>query len=826
MRATLFTCVVVALAHLPVPAFAADNHQDITQFFTTYCIECHGSTKQKADRRYDQLALPLHNKTSLILLQDAIDQLNLGEMPPEKAKQPSREDTQRIIKQLTETVSAGRKTLASTGGKTVLRRLSKREYVNTISDLFAMDMRTFDPTASMPRDQLSHHLDNIGDTLQTSSYLLDQYVEAADKIVEKVFTAWEPTNENIWTFSGNELAHARRKDVNKHMAIYASPQASREGEGSYGIIEEFTDGVPADGFYDITVSVEAKNRINPYDPRMFEMDLEEPFRLGIVPGNKKVGNLDLRQPLEPLLSEMIIEDNLVEKHSARVWLDAGFTPRFTFINGMPEKLRVTKKIVANYPELFPQKAKLEQTNGFNEVNRMVERYGKMPHLRIYEVTIRGPVYETWPPLGHQRLFGGLGSRHDKNAVIKNFARRAFRRPVHDAEIDSIMQVMQQRVADGQSEEKALKDALKMMLSSASFIYLKEPTEKEPTENSASWLTNFAVASRLSYFLWSSMPDDELFALAERGELVQEKVLIAQVRRMLKDPKAARFASDFTNAWLNLRALGSMPPDRKEFAYYHAADLEKAMRKETQLFFRHLIDSNSSVMECITANYTFANRALARHYGVESAINPERAHEFHKIVFPDNRRGGLLGQASILTVSANGIETSPVIRGVWVMENILGITPSPPPDNVPPIDPDIRGATTIREVLKKHSESPACYECHRKIDPLGFGLENYDPVGAWRDTYSPKDTNKIDASGEISGAGRYANIAEYKQILASRDELFIRGLTEKMLSYACGRHMEALDRPRIDALIEALHKRGNGMRDLIELVVTSELFRQK
>jgi hypothetical protein len=265
----------------------------------------------------------------------------------------------------------------------------------------------------------------------------------------------------------------------------------------------------------------------------------------------------------------------------------------------------------------------------------------------------------------------------------------------------------------------------------------------------------------------------------------------------------------------------MPPAREEFAKYYSENLETSMRRETQAFFKHLIDENRSILDCIDADYSFINRTLAKLYGIKESVSPDGGEQFRLVRFDDPNRGGLLGQASILTVTANGIETSPVIRGVWLLENILGTPPSPPPDDVPSIDPDVRGAKSMRDLLVKHRDSPACMECHRKIDPLGFAMENFDPIGQWRTHYSKKVT--IDASGELPSGESFQDLAGLKKVLMQRKEFFARMLTEKLVAYACGRKMEPRDRPRIEAICEPLREKGYPMRDLIEAVVTSDLF---
>ncbi len=281
----------------------------------------------------------------------------------------------------------------------------------------------------------------------------------------------------------------------------------------------------------------------------------------------------------------------------------------------------------------------------------------------------------------------------------------------------------------------------------------------------------------------------------------------------------------------------MPPDRLTFERYYAHDLQSAMRRETQLFTRHLLDQNESIVRFLDADYTFVNRPLAKLYGMGGAVSTADGHVFRQVKFSDPNRGGLLGQGSVLTVSANGVETSPVTRGIWLLENILGTPPAPPPDDVPAIEPDLRGSKSIREILTKHRSDPGCYECHRKIDPLGFALENFDPIGAWRSHYekieviNPEHVNRIvgapvDASGELPSRESFKDVAGLKKILIERKDQFARTLAERLLSYACGRRIERLDRPEVDRIVKELAERGYGFKDLIELVALSKAFQSK
>lgn len=842
-----------AAAAAPLEPLDAQSEKAIRGFFGAYCQECHGPEKQKGDRRFDQLALPVAHSDTLIDLQDIIDQLNLGEMPPAKAKRhPEPGEVRELVGRLTQLVSDGHARLASTGGQTVLRRLNRREYVNTVGDLFGLNMAMFDPTTRFPRDQVVQHFDNIGDALKTSGYLLAQYIDAADQVVEKAFNQLERPREQTWRFAGDfrqqpELRYSHGKVHNyRYLCLYETTNSDKH-EGAYGPLLAFAQGVPADGFYEIRVKAEAKYRKNPYGQNFFGTDPAMPFRLGVMAGNAKAGPLHLPQPIEPQLGEVVVRDDVPEWHTFRVWLDRGFTPRFTFPNGMLSVRNAYGRLLRVHKNLFPEDVR--DTKGIVEARVVVMRHGQLPHIRIHEVEIRGPLVEQWPPADQQAVLGGKPFAPERTReILEQFANRAYRRPARADEIDRLMRVVDARREKGSDAFAALKDGLKAALCSPAFLYLVEPergggvsaAEGEGGRQDAgatadgngaseaggtpAELTPHALASRLSYFLWSTMPDAELRALADTGELLKEGVLLAQVRRMLASPRADALVAGFLDAWLNLRSLGDMPPDRGDFAQFYAHDLQPAMKRETQLFMRDLIDRNESIVRFLDADYTFANRPLARLYGMENAIEPANGHAFRRITFDTPQRGGLLGQGSVLTVSANGIETSPVIRGVWVLENILGTPPAPPPDNVPPIDPDIRGAKSMREILAKHRDNAACYECHRKIDPLGFALEKFNPVGAWRTTYEKRAP--IDTSGELPNGQRFDDVAGLKRVLVERKDQFARMLTERLLSYACGRRIEALDRPAIDRILTATQPGDYPLRDMIEQVVASRMFRAK
>jgi hypothetical protein len=808
----------IALADEPTPSFDSV----IKPFLATYCVSCHGPSKQKGDRRFDELTGKIADDNGLVDLQDIVDQLNLGEMPPPKEKQrPSDDERRKVIACLTTTIEQYRREHKPQITETVLRRLNAREYRNSVRDLLHLNMTMFDPTLGFPRDQTTEHLDNVGESLVTSGHLLQRYLAAADRIVDKVLTPTEKPAVQTWTFHDGfrqqpeiDQVHGRTNGFS-WITLYDVPAADKP-EGAYGPIWGFRDGVPHDGWYEMRFKAEALNRQHPYPRDFVGTDPEEPLRLGIVAGSIRSGPLHKPQPIEPVLAELDLRDGAHE-YALRIWLDAGYTPRFTFPNGLMDARQMWGKLVNRYRDQFP----VPMRRGIVENRFNAIKYGKLPQIHIDDIEIKGPFYDEWPTAGQRAVLGddfqataqsGLLTDTHARRNLTAFASRAFRRPAQSEEVDRLVHIIASRRQAGRSALEAYGDGLKAVLCSPAFLYLDEPGEKR--------LSPYALASRLSYFLWSSMPDEELLDLVAMNKLDQPEVLQAQVRRMLADPRASALIDGLLDSWLTLRDLGSMPPDRAKFEDYYRYDLQTAMREETRLFTRRLIDENLNVLSFLDSDWTYANKPLAHMYGA----TPPHGSGFELVKLTDRRRGGLLGQGSVLTVTANGIDTSPVVRGVWLLENILGTPPSPPPPDVPPLDPDARGAKSIREQLEKHRNNASCYDCHRKIDPLGFALEHFDAIGKWRDSYAGKTT--IDSAGELPSGQKFDGIEDFKKILVERRQQFVTALTGKVLSYATGRRTTAADRPQIQRLVAQLGERGDGLRDLIELVATSDAFQAK
>lgn len=790
---------------------------DLRRTLKTYCVGCHGAEKQKGERRFDQLQFPLQDSDSAILAQDIIDQLVLGEMPPKKAEQPSEALRLATIDGLNAATRLYHANAKSTGGEATLRRLNQREYRNTIRDLLKINLQMFDPARKFPREQTAEHFDNVGDALATTGYLLEQYLDAADRVVEKALAPEHEPEEKSWRFTAPfeqqpELVSAHRKAFNSKFLCIHEAINSENHWGEYAPIPKFKQGVPHQGRYEIELLLEAKNRDHPHPRSRVDIDKDEPMWLGVVPGNIKFGALHNPQPFEDVLARIAIPDGDPQWHKTSVWLDEGFAPRFIYING-PSGARGLQSSIGL--KMLKAEGRGNNPFGAHYVKTLLE--GELPHIRIHEIKLRGPIYDLWPPASQRAVLGDKPFAPEQiEGIVRGFASRAFRRPVTDEEMGRLMAVAKRQVDSGRSPYEAMKDTIKTILCSPAFLYLDNRTEGV----GGSKLTDISFASRLSYFLWSSMPDEELLAAATEGRLRKPETLRVEVDRLLADSRAEAFYEGFLDSWLALRDLGGMPPDRREFDEYYEKDLRPLMLRETRLFTRHLMEENLSVVNFLDSDFTFVNRTMARFYG----LPPMKGYEFQKVALKDKRRGGLLGQASVLTVTANGIETSPVTRGVWVLENLFGTPPSPPPDNVEPLDPDIRGASTIREQLAKHRNVAACNECHRKIDPPGFALENYDPIGRWRDRYNSR--KPIDAAAEFANGEAFKGISDFKRILLRREEPFARTVIVKLLTYGAGRRMEAVDRPEIDRLVTESKKAGLGLRDTLGLAVESSILQSR
>ena len=806
------------------------SEQEVSAFLKKNCSQCHGVKVQKADRRMDSLSYKLNSEETLGEWQDILDQLNLGEMPPAEAQQPDEKSLKQTIAWITNEIKKGHESLAYTGGETVLRRINRREYLNSIRDLLHLNMTIFDPTMGFPDDASVDGFNNIGEALVTSSYLLNHYLEASDQVINRVVKTGPKPKSKLYKFfppfDRTTNAHsgwvtAERKNTKEYQSIF---QGTKERFG-YRPLDDIKEGVPYDGFYRVRIKACGLHRNHKYDQDFIGTDVEEPIRLALVSGSNEMGTLHLRQRNEKTLAVFDLPDDEPKWMECRIWLDRGFQPRLTYQNGPYFFKFLPPTLHARYPELFP--VKLVYSNWWDVTQNI-----NTPQIRVFAVELKGPFYDQWPPAGHKSIFGQEPYTQKRaNEVLKKFASRAFRRSVKQSELDSLLALVKARQQSGDNELESIKAGLSAILCSPGFLYLNAESESKDSasNNSVKKLDNYALATRLSYFLWSSIPDKTLLEMASKKQLSKPDVLLQQAQRMLSDPKASALRDNFTDRWLGLYKLGEMPPEARKFKDYYVHELELAMKQESHLFFDHLLKNNLSIDHFIDSNFTFVNRPLARHYNIDMQHFDQQfsnKDSFRKVTITNPYRGGLLGQASVLTVTANGIDTSPVLRGVWVLENILGTPPSPPPPDVEPLEPDIRGSKNIRTQLEKHRNVTACKECHRKIDPPGFALEAFDAIGGDRPFYDSKKRKPVDTAGVMSDGQKFSDIKEFKKILLSRKDQFAHCLTEKLLTYATGRQLSIRERPDVDEIVNQLNLKDRGLRDLILLTIQSDAFLNK
>ncbi len=814
--------LALILALLPVLSIQAELPR---AFLKQYCFKCHGPDKQKAKRRYDQLPSTISTLDELELWQEILDQLNLAEMPPEDEMQPAKPQLLEAIRSITQSIAAARPRFAQQARHTPLRRMNSWEYRQTIGDLLGLNVEAWNPAENFPPEVKVNGFDNNGAGLITSGLLLDHYLSTAAQAIERAtqFGARPAlkkyAQQTPFYFNGNESKDLPKLfKVDRFRFIPETPYTDLYGRhyrgGHIGFLPLHRQGgVAHSGVYIIRVRAAAVGRVHDYVKALGDFRNGDPLVMEIASVDRRgsvtsTGNVSKMTSLARI--ELTNEDP--KWFEWKVYMEAGYEPEVRFRNGplaAKRMVRVLTTQAADKPEFKPF---VDMKPGYEKAHGVLKAY-RGPKLRVWEIQISGPFVKEWPLSGHQLMYGSLNpeelNRDNMRERLRIFAAKAFRRPLRPGELSPIESMVYRKLGEGMKPLKALQLGFQTILCSPSFLFLEEGEGN---------LSEHALAARLSYFLWSSTPDAELLKLAGQNKLKTSATLREQVNRMLQDQRSNRFVQNFTRVWLNLDNIGETPPS-KDFTVYYRDNLEEAMRNETQDFFKHVLERNLPPSEFLEANYSFLNRELALHYGIEGV----KGNHMRQVSIKGTPRGGLLGQGAFLTASGNGVDTSPVVRGIYVMEKLLGYSPPQPPPDVPEIEPDIRGAKTIREQLAKHREIATCAECHRKIDPLGFALENFDAIGRWRDQYGKG--MPVNPAGKLPSGEAFASAGEFKNLMAQKHDQFNRCLTQKLLTYATGREQVPTDRPVIDSILREMKKDNQGLRDLIHLIVLSEVFSQ-
>ncbi|HET6249793.1 MAG TPA: DUF1592 domain-containing protein [Tepidisphaeraceae bacterium] len=765
------TAILSAVGPASAQPVAATT-EPAAQFFQANCIDCHDADTKKAGLDLEHLSPTLSAPEQIDLWTKIYDRVDKGEMPPAKKPRPAQADLATFLHALRPKLIE-----ADRGRRSVVqRRLNRLEYQNTLHDLLAVDVEVRD---LLPPDQQAGGFDNNGQALAVSTEQMQAYMEAAGRAVDAaIFVGKRPKTETVTINPADDakgdIESGGLNVKDGRVVLYYSDK------GDYSKVATRRHRTPIRGRYRFRFAAAA---VNTTALQSFTVTASDFSAIG--PTSSNLGYFDVGA--EPKTFE--IEATIETKCAIQF-----------FVFGLPNWVKPMQD--APYPGV-----------GFGPV----------------EMT--GPIIDQWPPESYTRLLGDVdlakGTIADARQILRRFMPRAFRRPVSDVELDRYTALVQSRLEAGRSFTDSLRTGLVAVLCSPNFLYLREDLRPETNR-----LSDTELASRLSYFLWRTMPDDELLKLAEAKKLSDPKTLHEQVERMLKHPKAQAFVTDFTGQWLHLRQINDTTPDEKLYGKFDEL-LRVSMVWESEGFFRKMLDDDLPIVNFLDSDWAMLNQRLARHYGIEGV----QGIEMRKVQLPPNSvRGGVLTQAAVLKVTANGTTTSPVLRGVWVLENILGQPTPPPPPNVGGIEPDIRGATTIREQLDKHRHVESCAVCHRKIDPPGFALESFDPIGDYRVNYLRwKVTNAekgwgnveqgapVDSSGKLASGEAFDNIRQFKKLLVARKDNFARCLTEKLLTYGLGREMGFSDRDAVAAIIKQADAHDRGLRSLIHAVIESETF---
>ncbi|MGC6441770.1 MAG: DUF1592 domain-containing protein [Rubripirellula sp.] len=777
---------------------------EISGFVKSYCIDCHRGDTSEGSFDLEALSFDLNDPAVFAAWERVFDRVEKSEMPPSDASQPS--DAQRFAfsEDLAESLSRSHSEMKGT----VLRRLNRREYENTLNDLFGVSLDLAD---DLPEDARSHEFDNVGEALGVSMTHLERYIAAAGRVVDAAIAqtteAPEPTLIDC---------HFRESEVDREMG----KTIKRLDDGA--LVRFSASGLSGGHLREGGTRVAGKYRVRVTG---YAYQSEKPITVSVFGTSYKAGS---EQPL------------------------LGF---FSFPPGKATTVEVIAEIDKNYMLRInpygisdPDHYKRESVDGVTT-----------PGFAFLSATLEGPLVDEFPSRGHQLIFEQIqraeiepGNPNDKTKSwyrpkfaiqteneladvrqsIARVARHAFRRPVSPDEIEPYLELFKHERDKGEDIETSLKTSIVAVLSSPSFIYLTEATGK---------LDDHALANRLSYFLNRTAPDDELVQLADEGQLARNsEMLRLQTERLMRDRKFDRFLTDFSDAWLNLRELDFTRPDAVLFPEYDDF-LHASIRGETEAYLRELIVKNYPVSNLVQSDFAMLNSRLADHYGLPEVSGVE----LRKVSLPTGSvRGGLLTQASILKVSANGTNTSPVVRGAWVLERIFGEAPSPPPPGIAGVEPDIRGATTLRELLDLHRDTSSCQACHQKIDPPGFALEQFNPIGGFRERFRSIGEGEkvdlqidgrnvryrlgrsVDASGKLETGEQFANYLEFRDLIASDQARLSKAFTTKLLTFATGREMGFSDRDEIARIVEASSLDGYRLGDLFHLVISSQIFQEK
>jgi mono/diheme cytochrome c family protein len=807
-------------------ASAASFTSSVQPVLAKNCTGCHNAKLKTGGLNLEGFASVPPSAQDRDTFEKVLRKLEAGEMPPKGLPRPSEAELNTVAKWIQTRFGLAARTSVTSAAPVKVRRLNRVEYNNSIRDLLGIDVQ---PANDFPQDDSAYGFDNIAQALSVSPLLMEKYLASAERIARAaVFGPDLKTTTEVFLPPLPRRMEFTNRTLVPFPAYYSKKDYDETGLSQPGSFHK-NYRFPADGEYLIRIAA-AGFRPNGSDPGevTFWFDGKPVQTFPVEVDTEQSGferrpdHWDVRIPISAGPHELTIA--FPHQFDGLPTVFGGLNPSQTPYDkckvtnaGSPRCLEEVLKQLNNPNNENFNPTTPERIQRVKDVIQRAKDFDATPPIfegmSVHEVDITGPYnFKQGPtPEAVRKIFicgspKGPAEPACERRIISNLAYRAFRGPVAPQKVDQLVAISQGARKRGGSYQEGISLALATILASPSFLFR---VEAEPGNQ-------FALASRLSYFLWSSMPDDELLRSAERGNLNQPDVLRAQVRRMLADPKAQALAENFAGQWLEIRRLESAQPDRERFPDFDEY-LRASMIKETEMVFHYVMRQDRSVLDFINGPYSFLNERLARHYGIAGVTGTD----FRKVDLIGTRRSGILTHASVLAVSSYGNRTSVVLRGKWILENILNAPPPPPPANVPSLDEDAVGASaSLRQQMEQHRKNPTCATCHTRMDPLGFGLENYDAVGAWRqmDGKFP-----IDSSGVLPGGRTFQGADGLKTILAEDRDAFAECLAEKMLTYALGRGVSREDQPTVGQIVSRMRSNDYRFSSLVDGVVNSALF---
>ncbi|MDZ7639217.1 MAG: DUF1592 domain-containing protein [Bryobacterales bacterium] len=767
---TLLLAVSVAIAPTladeatPDSPHAVAFREHVTPFVKRNCLMCHNQANPTAGISFSGFATAAEALTNPELWEKAAERLTNGTMPPKGLPRPPAEQQKAVLAWIHGGLEELARNAKPDPGRVTARRLNRFEYNNTVRDLLGID---FEPAKDFPADDSGYGFDNIGDVLTVSPILMEKYVDAAWEIAQRAIVS--PTDKLQPTTARLDGEAVQR---------LGTRAAQAAGSLAHPSAKQAWFEFPADAEYEVMVRM-ADRRKDRASPGRFAAAIGElaPIQMEMEtsPPDDEAANeytFSLRVP--------------AGKHAIRAMtVDAAGTP-FRYL----DPADATRFIDVSY---------FEVRGPFDARERAIND----SHKRLIVCAPATPAEE---PACAER-------------VLRRLARLAYRRPVDDHDLRPLLDLAEKARAAGLRFEEQMRLSLQGVLVSPHFLFRIERDLRDAKAAPSRSLSPFELASRLSYFLWSSMPDETLLQAAEEGRLSTREQVMAQVDRMLGDPRASALTQAFAGQWLQLRNMDHVQPDRDLFPDFDAP-LRRAMKRESELFFEAVLNEKRGLAEFLVADFTFLNERLARHYGI-SGVEGE---EFRRVSLAGTRRSGILTHGSVLTISSYPTRTSPVLRGLWLLENVLGAPPPPPPPDIPELNAEGVGeAATLRERMELHRSDPTCAACHSKMDPLGFSLENFDAIGRFR---SMEGKFPIDAAGVLPNGAAFDGPDTMKQALLNETPEIARSVAGKMLTFALGRGLERYDRAAVDAIVAGIEKENYPLRKLVEEICWSMPFRMR